>query len=144
MARENVELVRGLQPDPEVDLASLFRDDASFQSWIEAVGPLFHPEFEAVSPNAALRGRYSGLHGLRTAWLNWMEPWESYRTEVEDVIDAGGDVVVLVRDYGRRAGMEAEVTLHGAAIWTVHEGKIARAAFYADREEALEAAGVSE
>jgi hypothetical protein len=27
-------------------------------------------------------------------------------------------------DYGRRAGMAAEVSLEGAAVWTVRDGKI--------------------
>ena len=69
----------------------------------------------------------------------WLEPWENYRTEIEDVLDAGDQTVVLVRDYGRRKGSDAEVSQRAAAIWTVHDGKIARADFYTDRDEALEA-----
>jgi hypothetical protein len=53
-------------------------------------------------------------------------------------------VVVLVRDYGRRAGMDAEVAISGGSVYTVREGKIARIEFCADRREALEAAGLGE
>jgi ketosteroid isomerase-like protein len=60
------------------------------------------------------------------------------------MIDAGDDVVVLVRDYGRRAGMAVEVSMVGASIWTVRDGKIAKAAFYPNRSDALEAVGLSE
>ena len=59
-------------------------------------------------------------------------------------IDLGDDVLLLVSDYGRRVDMDSEVRLFGAAIWTVTDGKIARAAFYSDRAAALEAAGLSE
>jgi ketosteroid isomerase-like protein len=60
------------------------------------------------------------------------------------VIDAGDEVVVLVRDYGRRAGMAVEVSMVGASVWTVRDGKIAKTAFYPNRSEALEAVGLSE
>ena len=88
MSQENVEIVKGLLPGPEVDLAALFRDDAAAGSLIEAVRPLFHPEFECFAVSA-VQGtkRYLGLEGFRATWLDWMEPWETYRNEVEDVID---------------------------------------------------------
>ena len=143
MSRENVEVVRALQPEPDVDIATLFRDEAVAERAIQALAPLFVHDFEATATILEPR-RYTGVEGLRTLWLEWLEPWESYRAEIEDVIDAGDDVVVLTRDYGRRAGMTAEVSVLGAAVWTFREGKIARASFYADREEALEAVGLSE
>jgi ketosteroid isomerase-like protein len=74
-----------------------------------------------------------------------MEPWATYRNEVEDVIDAGGGIVVVLgRAFGRRSDSEAEVNNLGAAIWTVVDGRITRAVFYADPREALEAAGLSD
>jgi hypothetical protein len=64
-----------------------------------------------------------------------------YRAEIEDVIDAGDDVVVLTRDYGRRPGMSAEVEIVAAAVWTVRDGNIARNCLYPNREDALRAVG---
>jgi ketosteroid isomerase-like protein len=146
MSQENVEIVRNIQPSPKTDLVVLFRDEATVTALAQTVAPLFHDDFEAVFPDWAPgeRIRFAGLEGLRAAWLDWLDPWESYRTEIEDVIDAGDDVVVLVRDYGRRSGMTAEVEVVGASVWTLREGKITRAAFYPDRREALEAVGLSE
>ena len=72
------------------------------------------------------------------------EPGESYRTEIEDVIDAGDDVVVLVRDYGRRPGMTAEISIRAAALWTVRDGRISRAIFSTDRAEVLASVGLTE
>jgi ketosteroid isomerase-like protein len=146
MSQENVEIVRSLQPSPETDLVALFRDDESASALIQAVAPFFHEDCEMVAPTfvAGEGVRFVGLEGLRAGWLDWLEPWESYRVEIEDVIDAGDDVVVLPRDYGRRAGMAVEVSVIGAAVWTVREGKVARVAFYLNRSEALEAVGLSE
>ncbi len=142
MSAENVELVRGLQPSPDTDLVALFRDDASAAALIEAVAPFFHDDVEIRAPGAT-PDRFVGLAGLRVAWLDWLEPWESYRTEVEDVIDVREDlVVVLVRDHGRRAEWSEEVRLLGASVWDLHDGKIARARFYADRADALRSVGL--
>jgi ketosteroid isomerase-like protein len=144
MSRENVEIVRRIQPGPEVDLVAVFREDSAFEAFVEAVQPLFHPDFEVVIVSSLQSDRHAGLRGLRAAWLDWLEGWDSYRVEVEELLDAGDDVVVLVRDYARRAEMETEVAQRGASIWTVREGTIARAAFYPTRMEALEAAGLRE
>jgi ketosteroid isomerase-like protein len=53
-------------------------------------------------------------------------------------------VLVLVRDFGRRAEETGEIEVRSAAIWTVREGKIRQIAFYADRQAALKAVGLSE
>src|SRR4051794_20565575 len=79
---------------------------------------------------------HTGPAGLREAWLDWMEPWASYRTEIERMIDLDDRVVVLVRDYGRYEPQGPEVQLTGSAIWTVRDRKVIRAEFYTDREAA--------
>ena len=144
MSQENVELVRSLQPSRDTDLVAAFRDDATAAAVMETLSPFFHEDVEIVAPSfvAGEGVRFVGFEGLRAAWLDWLEPWESYRVEVEDVIDAGDDAVVLVRDFGRRAGVTAEVGVVGGAVWTVREGRVARVAFYLNRSEALKAVGL--
>jgi len=51
-------------------------------------------------------------------------------------------VLVLTHGLGRPEGSEHEVKTTGATIWTFRDGKIARVENYADRAEALKAAGV--
>ena len=147
MSQENVDLVRRLQPSGDTDLVATFRDDATAAAVMERLSPFFYDDVEIVWPPTFVAGegvRFVGLEGLRAAWLDWLEPWESYRVEVEDVIDAGDDAVVLVRDFGRRAGMTAEVSVVGGAVWTVRDGRVARVAFYLNRGEALKAVGLEE
>ena len=147
MSQENVELVRGLQPSADTDLVATARDDATAAAVMETLSPFFYDDVEIVGPTLIPGGegvRFVGLDGLRALWLDWLEPWESYRVEVEDVIDAGDDAVVLVRDFGRRAGMTVEVSVMGGAVWTVRDGRVARVAFYLNRGEALKAVGLEE
>ena len=87
---------------------------------------------------------YPGLEGLRRNWLDWLEPWATYRSSIDELIDAGDRVVLLLRDHGRREGMEEEVELIGASVCTIREGKLARWEDYPDRADALEAAGLVE
>jgi ketosteroid isomerase-like protein len=77
-------------------------------------------------------------------WLDWLNPWATYYNRVDELIDAGDRVVVLVRNRGRRHDMEAEVEIITASVWEFRDGRIVRAEFFGDRAEALEAAGLRE
>ncbi len=147
MSKENVELVRRLlEPFEAGDIAAIFRDEAGWTARLPAAAAFYAPDFEASFVRADVgRATYVGLDGLRAAWLDWLAPWVSYRTEIEDLIDAGeGRVVVLTRDYARGEGVEAEVSFAGAPVWTVRHGKVARIDFYWDRADGLAAAGLDE
>jgi ketosteroid isomerase-like protein len=78
------------------------------------------------------------------SWRDWLSPWESYHAHLEDAIDCGEKVLIIVRDSGRREGSTAWVDSHNAAIWTIRDGKIARAEFYADRDWARKEAGLAD
>lgn len=143
MSQENVEIVLGLQPAPGADLVRLFRDDLAWAALSAVLARSVAEGFrcEAVGFLDA-DAAFEGVKGLRSLWLQWLAPWQSYRTEVEDTIELGDRVVVLVRDFGRRAGDTPEVELAGAAVWTVSAGKVAGVVFYPDRARALEAVGL--
>jgi hypothetical protein len=66
----------------------------------------------------------------------------SYRSEVEELVDLGDRVAVLVRDYDRRKGMEREVDAKGVAVYAFHGDKVARVEFHFDREEGIAAVGL--
>jgi hypothetical protein len=48
VSQENVELIRSLQPGPEVDIAELIRDDQMADAAWAAVASVFHDDLEAV------------------------------------------------------------------------------------------------
>jgi hypothetical protein len=146
VSAENVELIRSLLPDSEMDLVAQFADDAAASRLAGTFGHVFDPAVECafhVFPGAS-PNLYSGPDGLRAGWLDWLSPWASYRTETEELIDAGDSVVVIFRDYARREPGAPEVELRGAAVWTVRDGRIVRVEHYADRAEGLASVGLAE
>jgi ketosteroid isomerase-like protein len=141
--RRNVEVALTLQLPATEDFAQLLRDDNSWAAEANAMEPFFHQDFETVAPGVpGTENTYLGLDGLRAAWLAWVAPWASYRTETKEAFDAGDRVLLIVNDFGRREGSTEEVKVDGAAVWTFRNGKIARFEAYADRSEAREAIGL--
>jgi ketosteroid isomerase-like protein len=144
MSQANVDLVLALQPAPDVDLVPRVRDEAVSAAWREAFAPYFHADFECAHRLLGAERTYTGIDGLRESWRDWLAPWASYRVEVEEAIDCGDRVLMLVYDFGRREAGAPEVKSRNAAIWTVGDGKVARAEFYADRALALTDVGLAE
>jgi ketosteroid isomerase-like protein len=148
VSQEDLELVRGvLSPFERGDITPIFRDDAIWAAAQVALTGALTPDFECdfVRDDVG-RATFSGLDGLRTAWVDWLTPWESYVAVIEDVIDANeGRVLVLTRDSACPKGANAaEVYFAGAAVWTVRDGKVARVEFYFNRAEGFAAAGLSQ
>jgi ketosteroid isomerase-like protein len=142
VSQQNVELVRSLQPARDANLAQLFRDDMLWAAMSARLAPALAPKVKVVGHGLAESQTFEGVEGLRVGWLEWLAPWEIYRTEVEEAIDLGDRVVVLVNDFGRRASDTHEVAQQSGAVWTVRKRKVARIDFYADRREALKAVGL--
>ena len=143
MSQQNVELLRALLPDPETDIADLFRDQERFAAVAEGLVGVLDPEIESVPAWRGGRTVHTGIDGFREMWIDWLEPWEAYHVQVEEMIDAGDSVVVLVRDRGRRHDMDAEVELIAGSVWTFRDGKISRVEFHANREELRSATGLA-
>jgi ketosteroid isomerase-like protein len=65
--------------------------------------------------------------------------------DVEEFIDVGDDrVFTWCRYTGRGRASGAPADWHLAIIFTIRDGKIVRGEEYFDRDEALEAAGLTE
>jgi ketosteroid isomerase-like protein len=89
-------------------------------------------------------GVYHGHEGVRTYWRNWLSAWSDLHFEIQDVLDAGDDVVLLIRDqrqWGRHSGIRIEASPY-AIVFTIRSGKVVRWCAYPDQESALEAAGL--
>jgi hypothetical protein len=149
MSQENVELVKSVHPSSGTNLSSLFGEEADASGRFQGLASVLTADCEVVGGDlrggGGLGASGHGFAGLLAAWREWLRPWETYWTEVDDFIDAGADrVVVLVRDHGRLLGSDLEVENLGASVWTLREGKIARVEFHADRANALKAVGLTE
>jgi SnoaL-like domain len=137
----NADLIRALLPSPDVDLAHLVRDDEAFAATAAVLGEVLDPELEAAAVWLGEGRTYRGLDGFRRLWLDWLEPWATYRVQLEGIIEEGDRLVVLIRDRGRAHGSDAEVELVSGSVWTVRGGRIARVEFYANRADLFEASG---
>jgi ketosteroid isomerase-like protein len=130
MSQEKVDLVRRAYEVFDTDLDALLR--------------LLDPEIEWVSPSDAIEpGTKRGHAGVRSAFAATAMAWDRPTHQPEEVTDAGDSVLVKVtfRGHGRSSGMEAErPEFH---VWTVERDAVVRFQWFYQRQEALEAAGLS-
>ena len=135
MSEENVEIVR------RVYEAAARRDTAT-------VLALYDPEVEWDSSRVAWGDRTQrichGLEDLQAFLRDWYEVWEEYEDDLKEVVDTGEHVVSVATGRGRGRVSGVEVGAQGAGLWTIREGKVIRVVWFRTREEALEAAGLSE
>ena len=72
----------------------------------------------------------------------WLAAWDSYTVGVEEFIEAGDQIVVVVNlERGRGKGSGADVEYRSANVFDVRDGKVVRRRPFADRREALDAVG---
>jgi ketosteroid isomerase-like protein len=70
--------------------------------------------------------------------------FESVRIEVEELLSAGDDVVVISRQHTVPRGSEAEIVQRVAEVLTIRDGLLAERKPFPTRADALEAAGLRE
>ena len=87
---------------------------------------------------------HRGLTGYLEFWVDWLEPWESFRIEAEEYLDAGDKVVMLARQVGTTETGGVPVDSLGAAVMTFEDGRVTRIEFHLDRDRAMKAAGLAE
>jgi ketosteroid isomerase-like protein len=146
MSQENVEIVRGFLPAPDVNIVPLVRDDEMWPALVDASHISFaHADYESVLKGLPDGDKtYVGADGERALWLDWLAPWVSYRVGAEEYVDLGERVLVRSYAFGRSEASTAEVKLTHGDIWTIRDGKLARVEYYTSRAEALKAAGLEE
>jgi ketosteroid isomerase-like protein len=139
-------MIRSVLAGPDADLAAVFNDDSASGELMQTMARLLDPDLVSVKHFPGAEPEIArGLDGLRAGWLDWLAPWASYRTEIEEMIDLEDRIVSVICDYGRHEPDAQEVALKSAVVWTVGDGRIARAEFYVGgRDEALKAAGLAQ
>jgi uncharacterized protein len=90
-------------------------------------------------PTIAL-GRDEVAAAFRSYWASWDE----YGIEPVEFIGAGQSAVVIVREHGRGKGSGVPVDRAHFQVWTFRRERLIRWEAYANRSEALQAAGVNE
>jgi ketosteroid isomerase-like protein len=140
-SRENVDLVR--EHIGDVDLARVLRDDEAWAARLSEIEPHFKDDFEFVVlvPGEPVTGK--GFDEFRVRFLDWIEPWETYQPNIEQIIDLGDRVVVLGRDHGRIKGADHNIEgPKGLVLYHFDAGRVTRVEYYFDRDQGLRAVGV--
>jgi ketosteroid isomerase-like protein len=105
---------------------------------------LFDPEIEWHTrvdlPDAGVRNGHDGILRLRAEWI---EAFEDFHLELDELIDAGGRVVAVTRLCGRPRDGSQDLELHETQVWKLRDGKAVEVRAYRTRAEALEAVGLA-
>ena len=106
---------------------------------------IFDPDLEVVFSTTAFpdAGTYRGGRMALDAWRSWLEAWEEFSMDFQDVVERGDVVVAFNRLHGRGRGSGVTVDADVGVIFECDRGVIRRMVF-CDRQAALEAAGLSE
>ena len=123
--------------------ASFNRDD------YEAMFMLYRPDTESVGANVwGTLGIELRTHGRaeRLAYQRRVRAeWEALRFEPEEMIEIGNNHLLSIgrmKGVGRASG--ATVDTPWAALFTIEDGTVSHEQLFLDKDEALEAAGLSE
>jgi ketosteroid isomerase-like protein len=88
-------------------------------------------------------GAYRGHAGVRR-WLDdWGAAWAEWSIEPDEFIDADDYVVAVVRMRTKGLGSGVELERQDALVYSCRNDKIIRTDYYNDRQQALEAVGLS-
>jgi ketosteroid isomerase-like protein len=90
----------------------------------------------------AMKPVYQGHEGVRQYWRENLSAFGEIDFDVEELIDAGDQIVALIREreIGRTSG--ASVESSHVAVWTLADGKVVRMQIFDNREQALKAVGL--
>ena len=123
------------------DQVALAAAPEGFAPFLEALHPEIEARWAEAIPDVETNRGHDGIGRMVSAWL---APWDEYRQEPVDFIDAGDAIVVPYRCRGTGKDSGAQVEMDVTHVYTVREGKIASLHEYMSKGEALEAVGLSE
>jgi ketosteroid isomerase-like protein len=141
MSEENVELVR--------------RSYAAYNAAVSAPNPreairavlerFCDPQIEWDPPPIGVEQQIAyGIDGVMEFFEAILEAFEQVRQMPERFIDCGDQVLVFVHTKARERTAGVEMSEHWAHLVTLRDGMAVRLQQFRDREEGLEAAGLSE
>jgi ketosteroid isomerase-like protein len=87
---------------------------------------------------------YEGVQGAERFIEEWTSAWDDWDLGIEELRDAGDQVVAVHRQRGRSKSTGLPVDMSFAMVWTLREGKQTRMEMYSDVGEALKAVGLEE
>jgi ketosteroid isomerase-like protein len=133
MSQENVEIVmKGFEAFARGDLGTMKN--------------ALDPEVEIVTePDMPDQEVLRGHEGFASYLEDIAERWDDFRIDIDEIVDAGDEVVVIGSQcgVGKRSGIELDEWPF-AGVYEIEGGTVTRVRLFHSRAEALDAAGLSE
>ena len=136
MSQQNVEIVRRIY-----DAVAVRDAETPFAFYAENIVWDLSNSRRAVLSSQPV---YYGHEGVRRAWRDGLTAFGEIDYEVLQLTDSGDQVLATIREHqvGRASGAPVEAS--HLALWTLAGGKVVRLQVFDDRQDALEAVGLSE
>jgi ketosteroid isomerase-like protein len=133
MSRENVEIVK--------EFTGLFQG-GDRDRWRD----YFDPDvvWDTSASDWPTAGILRGYAGVERFFRDWLPTWRDFQVENREYLDAGDSVMVVFRQSGTGRGSGIQIDREFFGIYDLKKSKVVRFRMYDSREEALEAAGLSE
>lgn len=84
-------------------------------------------------------GSYRGRETIRAFLEHFLESWDNFEQQIEDVREQDGCVLLFIRLTARGRGSGIAVESRYAHLWVMREGRGVRVDAYYERESALAA-----
>ena len=136
MSQSNVEVVRRLY-----DAAARRDDVIPFELYAEDILWDISNSGRAL---LAMKPVYHGHEGVRQYWRETTSAFGEIDFEVEELIDAGDQVLAVIREREVGPASRAPVEATHLALYTLSGGKVIMLQVFDDRQQALEAAGLAD
>ena len=109
----------------------------------ESMAPELSEDAELYPLRAQLEGKsYRGIEGVREMFADFDEDWEHLRLEVDEIRDAGDQVVAVGHLLSRGRASRVDLDVPMAFVWRFRDGKAVYARTYSEPDDALRAAGL--
>ena len=128
LSQENVEIVRRIY------------ESINAGDWDAA----FRDVDEDAELETQLSGSFRGRSEIRRFYEDQAAAFAFLSVEPDEILDAGDQIVALLRVRGQPHGSTAEIKVRVGNLWTIRDGTVVSLRSFPKREEALEAAGLSE
>src|SRR6266566_1857407 len=140
MSRENVEFVERL-----FAAAAGMDEQTLLDALPQLIAQACDPEIEWIEAPWRADARIRRGHaGVRESFEQWLEHFEQYSFQIEEIVDCGDDVFVDVRELGQGSASGAAVSIHTYTVLTIRDGKLLRYREFNDEQAARQAAGLSD
>jgi ketosteroid isomerase-like protein len=112
--------------------------DALNRGDLSVVLELLDPELEWHEPgDSPEAGEYRGRESFERFLRGWIESFDDFRVEPEQVVERGDELIAVVRQRGRGRSSGVEVEIRIAHVWTVEDGRAVRWSAVPRPEDAL-------